>query len=82
MKILFLNNFSLMTSIKEELIMQIMWIITFFLVASMIQVSLSAQKAFLFQVTVSWMDCINVTWGSGKSAQDHTLLIFLGRSDI
>ena len=36
MKILFLNNFSLMNSIKEELILQIMWITSFFLVTSMI----------------------------------------------
>ena len=34
MKILFLNNFSLMNSIKEELILQIMWSITFLLVTS------------------------------------------------
>ena len=34
MKILFLNNFSLMNSIKEEIILQIMWSITFMLVTS------------------------------------------------
>ena len=34
MKILFLNNFSLMNSIKEDLILQIMWSITFLFVIS------------------------------------------------
>ena len=70
MKILFLNNFSLMNSIKEELILQIMWTTAFFLVSSMFNIEKKEIKRnpwqVLFQVTASLMDYINIIWGSGK----------------
>ena len=85
MKILFLNNFSLMNSIKEELILQIMWTTAFFLVSSMLNIEKKQIKRnpwqFLFQLTASWMDCINITLESGKLDEDLTLPISLERFD-
>ena len=68
MKMLFLNNFSLMNSIKEELILHIMWTVTFLLVTCKFineNRKIKPNKP-LFQVTASWMDYINIILGSGK----------------
>ena len=85
MKILFLNNFSLMNSIKEELILQIMWTTAFFLVSSMFNIKKKQIKInpwqFLFQLTASLMDCINITLESGKLDKDLTLPFSMERFD-
>ena len=53
MKILFLNNFSLMNSIKEELILQIMWTTAFFLVSSMLNIEKKKKKNQSMAILIS-----------------------------